>query len=75
MQQRQGAFLDIRMLDLSGCEAAASAQISPGTQVAFVPACDQYAIDAFERGAIAAQAHRRGVPGRAVLRLQAHPAF
>jgi DNA-binding LytR/AlgR family response regulator len=47
------AFLDIRMPGLSGLEvAAAAAQASPGTQVVFVTAYDQYAIDAFERGAI-----------------------
>ena len=47
------AFLDIRMPGLTGLEvAAAAAQVSPGTQVVFVTAYDQYAIDAFERGAI-----------------------
>jgi len=47
------AFLDIRMPGLSGLEvAAASAQASPRTQIVFVTAYDQYAIDAFERGAI-----------------------
>lgn len=49
----QVAFLDIRMPGLSGLEvAAAAAQISPGTQIVFVTAYDQYAVDAFERGAI-----------------------
>ncbi|MFC5436482.1 LytR/AlgR family response regulator transcription factor [Rhodanobacter umsongensis] len=47
------AFLDIRMPGLSGLEvAAAAAQVSPGTQIVFVTAYDQYAVDAFERGAI-----------------------
>ena len=47
------AFLDIRMPGPGGLEvAAAAAEISPRTQVVFVTAYDQYAIDAFERGAI-----------------------
>ncbi len=47
------AFLDIRMPGLSGLEvAAAAADTSPRTQIVFVTAYDQYAIDAFERGAI-----------------------
>lgn len=47
------AFLDIRMPGLSGLEvAAAAAEASPATQVVFTTAYDQYAIDAFERGAI-----------------------
>ncbi|MFC3552466.1 LytR/AlgR family response regulator transcription factor [Lysobacter cavernae] len=47
------AFLDIRMPGLSGLEvAAAAAEASSTTQVVFVTAYDQYAIDAFERGAI-----------------------
>jgi DNA-binding LytR/AlgR family response regulator len=47
------AFLDIRMPGLSGLEVAAAAtQVSPGTQIVFVTAYDQYAVDAFERGAI-----------------------
>ena len=38
---------------LTGLEvAAATTQASPGTQVVFVTAYDQYAIDAFDRGAI-----------------------
>lgn len=47
------AFLDIRMPGLTGLEvASAAAQSSPGTRVVFVTAYDQYAIDAFERGAV-----------------------
>jgi DNA-binding LytR/AlgR family response regulator len=47
------AFLDIRMPGLTGLEvAAAAAEASPRTQVVFTTAYDQYAIDAFERGAI-----------------------
>jgi DNA-binding LytR/AlgR family response regulator len=47
------AFLDIRMPGLTGLEvAAAMAETSPHTQVVFVTAYDQYAVDAFERGAV-----------------------
>src|SRR3954468_1253725 len=47
------AFLDIRMPGLTGLEvAAAAAQASPQTQVVFVTAYNQYAIDAFDRGAV-----------------------
>jgi DNA-binding LytR/AlgR family response regulator len=47
------AFLDIRMPGLTGMEvAAAAADASPHTLVVFVTAYDQYAVDAFERGAI-----------------------
>src|SRR5690606_12795124 len=47
------AFLDIRMPGLSGLDVAASAvEASPATQIVFVTAYDQYAVDAFERGAV-----------------------
>ena len=47
------AFLDIRMPGLTGIEVAQSAaETSPRTQVVFVTAYDQYAVDAFEQGAI-----------------------
>ncbi|MDF3981695.1 LytR/AlgR family response regulator transcription factor [Luteibacter sahnii] len=47
------AFLDIRMPGLTGMEvAAAAADASPSTLVVFVTAYDQYAVDAFERGAV-----------------------
>ncbi|SEN04500.1 two component transcriptional regulator, LytTR family [Luteibacter sp. UNCMF331Sha3.1] len=47
------AFLDIRMPGLTGMEvAAAAADVSPSTLVVFITAYDQYAVDAFERGAI-----------------------
>jgi DNA-binding LytR/AlgR family response regulator len=47
------AFLDIRLPGLSGLDvAAAAAECSPETQVVFTTAYDQYAIAAFERGAI-----------------------
>ncbi len=51
--QPEVAFLDIRMPGLTGMEvAAATMQVSPGTQIVFVTAYDQYAIDAFEKGAV-----------------------
>ena len=51
--QPQVAFLDIRMPGLSGLEvAAAAAEASPATQTVFVTAYDQYAIDAFNKGAV-----------------------
>ena len=47
------AFLDIRMPGLTGLEVAAAAQeASPATQILFVTAYNQYAIEAFDRGAI-----------------------
>lgn len=47
------AFLDIRMPGLSGLEVAqAAVEASPHTRIVFVTAYDQYAIDAFERGAV-----------------------
>ena len=47
------AFLDIRMPGLTGLEVAgALAEASPHTRVVFVTAYDQYAIPAFERGAV-----------------------
>ena len=47
------AFLDIRMPGLTGLEvAAAMAEASPKTHVVFVTAYNQYAIDAFEQGAV-----------------------
>jgi DNA-binding LytR/AlgR family response regulator len=46
------AFLDIRMPGLTGLDvAAAMAEVSPATRIVFVTAYDQYAIDAFEKGA------------------------
>jgi DNA-binding LytR/AlgR family response regulator len=47
------AFLDIRMPGLNGIEvAAALAESSPATRVVFVTAYNQYAVDAFEQGAV-----------------------
>lgn len=47
------AFLDIRMPGVTGIDVArALQQISPRTEVVFVTAYDQYAISAFEQGAV-----------------------
>ncbi len=47
------AFLDIRMPGITGIDVARALQsVSPRTQVVFVTAYDQYAIDAFEQGAV-----------------------
>ncbi|WP_256645523.1 LytR/AlgR family response regulator transcription factor [Thermomonas paludicola] len=47
------AFLDIRMPGLTGLDVArVAADASPRTQIVFVTAYDQYAIDAFEHGAV-----------------------
>ncbi|WP_411833017.1 LytR/AlgR family response regulator transcription factor [Pseudoxanthomonas mexicana] len=47
------AFLDIRMPGLTGMEVArAAGEASPRTQIVFVTAYDQHAIDAFEQGAV-----------------------
>ena len=51
--QPEVAFLDIRMPGLTGLEVAtAAAEASPNTQIVFVTAYDQYAIDAFDTGAV-----------------------
>ncbi len=51
--QPEVAFLDIRMPGLTGLEvAAALPDASPRTQAVFVTAYDQYAIDAFDKGAV-----------------------
>jgi len=47
------AFLDIRMPGLTGIEIAeAMKEHSPHTQIVFVTAYDQYAIDAFDKGVV-----------------------
>jgi DNA-binding LytR/AlgR family response regulator len=51
--QPEVAFLDIRMPGLTGLEvAAAMANASPQTHIVFVTAYDQYALDAFDKGAV-----------------------
>lgn len=51
--QPEVAFLDIRMPGLDGLEVAtAAAQASPGTHIVFVTAYNQYAVEAFDRGAV-----------------------
>jgi DNA-binding LytR/AlgR family response regulator len=51
--QPEVAFLDIRMPGLTGIEVAAAAlEASPRTRVVFVTAYDQYAIAAFDAGAV-----------------------
>ena len=53
LHQPDVAFLDIRMPGLSGLEVAEAMTIaSPKTQIVFVTAYNQYAINAFEKGAI-----------------------
>ena len=73
----QVAFLDIRMPGLSGLEVASSlVQAGIKTEVVFVTAYDQYAIDAFERGAVdyllkpVARERLAGTVGRVQARLQ-----
>jgi DNA-binding LytR/AlgR family response regulator len=52
-KQPDVVFLDIRMPGLTGLEVArAMAQCAPQTQIVFVTAYDQYAISAFEQGAV-----------------------
>ena len=48
--QPETAFLDIRMPGLSGLEIAQAA--GPGVHIVFTTAYDEYAVRAFERGAI-----------------------
>jgi DNA-binding LytR/AlgR family response regulator len=51
--QPEVAFLDVRMPGLTGLEVAtAAAEASPRTHIVFVTAYDQYAIEAFDRGAV-----------------------
>ncbi len=47
------AFLDIRMPGLTGLDVAAAAgEASPATRIVFITAYDQYAVEAFEHGAV-----------------------
>ncbi len=47
------AFLDIRMPERNGLEVASTiAETSPGTHIVFVTAYHEYAVAAFERGAV-----------------------
>lgn len=47
------AFLDIRMPEMTGLEvASAIAENSPDTHIVFVTAFHEYAVEAFERGAV-----------------------
>lgn len=70
-------FLDIRMPDKTGLDAAR--EISGKTHVVFVTAYDQYAVEAFEQGAIdyvlkPAEAERLQVTvERLKARLHTHP--
>jgi DNA-binding LytR/AlgR family response regulator len=51
--QPEVAFLDIRMPGLSGLEVASAAiECSPNTRLVFVTAYDQYAVEAFDAGAV-----------------------
>ena len=50
VQQPDIVFLDIRMPGMGGIEAAK--QLYPRCHIVFVTAYDQYAVDAFEQGAI-----------------------
>ena len=50
VQQPDIAFLDIRMPGMNGIEAAR--QLYPRCHIVFVTAYDEYAVDAFEHGAI-----------------------
>ena len=76
-RQPDVAFLDIRMPGLTGLEvAAAAAEASPATRIVFVTAYNQYAIEAFDRGAID-YLLKPIDPARlaqTVKRLEAHPA-
>ena len=76
-QRPEVVFLDIRMPGLSGLEVASNL-LAAGikTEVVFVTAYDQYAIDAFERGAVdyllkpVSRERLAGTVGRVQARLQ-----